>query len=80
MKAAIDKVRTTIAEMDQVTKRALGEDTGGLFGFGKKKASEAELAKEMRTLYAQGGTAWNEYVFLANENLALQFDRFEYVK
>ena len=26
------------------------------------------------------GNAWNEYVMLANEDLALQFDRFEYIK
>mmetsp|Transcript_19482 Transcript_19482/g.53617 ORF Transcript_19482/g.53617 Transcript_19482/m.53617 type:complete len:322 (+) Transcript_19482:482-1447(+) len=80
MKTAVDKVRETTQAMELVTKQALGQDSGGFFGLGKKKVSEAELAKQMRQLYAQGGTAWNEYVYAANENLALQFDRFEYIQ
>ena len=81
MKAAVEKLRSTVSEMETVAKQALGEDTGGgFFGMGKKKYSEAELAQKMRTLYAEGGNAYNEYVYAANEDLALQFDKFEYVK
>eukprot|EP00527_Entomoneis_sp_CCMP2396_P009234 CAMPEP_0198138184 /NCGR_PEP_ID=MMETSP1443-20131203/1601_1 /TAXON_ID=186043 /ORGANISM="Entomoneis sp., Strain CCMP2396" /LENGTH=251 /DNA_ID=CAMNT_0043799851 /DNA_START=46 /DNA_END=801 /DNA_ORIENTATION=- len=79
MKAAVASLRSTVSEMNSVVKQASGEDKGGFLGRGKKKVSEAELAQQMRTLYAQGGNAWNEYVFAANENLALQFDKFEYV-
>ena len=82
MKASVTKLRSIIAEMDGLTKQALGQDTGGgFFGLGgKKKVNEAELLQQMRVLYAQGGNAWNEYIFAANDELALQFDRFEYVK
>ncbi|KAL7572317.1 hypothetical protein ACA910_017914 [Epithemia clementina (nom. ined.)] len=82
MKEAVAKLRTIVAEMEATTKQALGQDGGGgFFGFGgKKKVNEAELMQKMRALYAEGGNAWNEYIFAANDELALQFDRFDYVK
>ena len=82
MKEAVVKLRSTISEMDATTKIALGEDTGGgFFGLGgKKKVNEAELIQKMRILYAEGGNAWNEYVYAVNDGLALQFERFDYIK
>jgi hypothetical protein len=81
MKAAVEKLREIIGEMQSVTRQALGEEkSGGLFGLGAKKPSQEELAKQIRQLYVEGGNAWNEYVFAANENLALQYDKFNFVK
>ena len=82
MKASVDKLREIVGQMQSVSKQALGEETGGggFFGFGAKKPSETELKQKMKELYVQGGNAWNEYVFAANDSLALQFDRFEYIK
>ena len=82
MKEAVEKLREVVKEMNVVAKQGLGEESsgGGFFGFGAKKASEAELKQKIRELYVAGGNAWNEFVFAANEDLALQFGRLEYVK
>lgn len=73
--------REIIQEMQSVAKQALGEgSSGGLFGIGGKKATPAESSKRMKELYVKGGNVWNQYILAANDNLALQFDRFEYVK
>jgi hypothetical protein len=74
--------RDIINEMQSVAKQALGEEStgGGLFGLGAKKPSTPELSKRMKELYVKGGNVWNQYILAANDNLALQFDRFEYVK
>jgi hypothetical protein len=80
MQGAVQKMRTVVKEMQDVVNETLGEEKGGFFGIGAKKANPAESAKKLRQLYVQGGNAWNEYVFAANENLALQFDKFEFIK
>ena len=82
MKDSIEKVREAVKEMNLLAKQGTGEVSagGGLFGLGGKKPSEAELKQKIKQLYVVGGNAWNEYVLAANENLALQFDRFEFVK
>ena len=82
MKESVEKLRGIVKDMQSVAKQGLGEETagGGFFGFGAKKPSDAELRQKIKELYVAGGNAWNEYVFAANENLALQFDRFDYVK
>ena len=82
MKEAVEKMRGVVNDMQSVAKQALGEETsgGGLFGFGAKKLSEGEAKQKIRELYVAGGNAWNEYIYYANEDLALQFDRLEYVK
>jgi len=80
MQDAVSRVRTVVEEMQTVCRQALGEEKGGLFGFGAKKVDKNESAKKLRELYVKGGNAWNEYVLAANENLALQFDRFDYIK
>jgi len=81
MQAAVAELRDVVQEMQKTARTALGEEsTGGFFGLGAKKPSEAELSKKMRELYVAGGNAWNKYVKEANDELALQFDRFEYIK
>jgi len=81
MQEAISRVREVVEEMQSVSRQALGEEkSGGLFGLGAKKVDKNESAKKLRELYVKGGNAWNEYVLAANENLAMQFDKFEFVK
>ena len=81
MQAKVAKMRTVVESMQSVSRQALGEEGGGgFFGLGAKKPNESELAKQMRQLYVEGGNTWNEYVALANDELPLQFDRFEYIK
>jgi hypothetical protein len=80
MQAAVADLREIVKEMQKVSRQALGEEKGGLFGLGAKKPNEAELSKKMKELYVKGGNAWNEYVLAANDELALQFERFEYIK
>jgi phytoene dehydrogenase-like protein len=80
MQGAVQKMRSVVKEMQGVVNETLGEEKGGFFGIGTKKANPADSAKKLRQLYVQGGNAWNEYVFAANENLALQFDKFEFIK
>ncbi len=80
MQAAVAKVRNVVNEMQSICKQALGEESsGGLFGFGAKKVDKAALAGQIRSLYVEGGNAWNEYVLAANDELALQFDRFPFI-
>lgn len=80
MKAAVENLRAAVQGMSSTAKLALGEEkSGGLFGFGGKKPSASELAKQMRDYYVAGGNAFNEYIYAANEDLALQFDRFPFV-
>lgn len=81
MQSFVNQEREIINEMQRIAKQALGEEvSGGFFGLGAKKADPAELSKKMKELYVSGGNTWNEYLLAANDNLALQFDRFEYVK
>lgn len=80
MQAAVTKMRGVVEEMESLAAQALGEEKTGLFGFGAKKVDKSQLAKQLRDLYVQGGNAYNEYVVAANDNLALQFDKFPYIK
>jgi hypothetical protein len=81
MKDAVAKMRSVVQEMETIASEALGESTsGGLFGLGAKKMDKTEAAKKLRALYVEGGNAYNEYILLANDNLALQFDKLAYIK
>ena len=81
MKAEVEVLRETVAEMSLTAQQALGEvSTGGFFGLGGKKPSQAELAKKLRKLYIDGGNAYNKYVFLANEELPLQLNKLPYLR
>lgn len=67
--------------MNSAAKLALGEEKsgGGLFGFGAKAPSQVELAQQVRELYIKGGNAYNQYVFLANDDLPVQFKRLPFL-
>jgi hypothetical protein len=81
MKACVETLRSSVEGMQSTARLALGEEkTGGFFGLGSKKPSEAELLKTLRQYYVQGGNAYNEYVFAANDELALKFDKLSFIK
>mmetsp|Transcript_7195 Transcript_7195/g.13239 ORF Transcript_7195/g.13239 Transcript_7195/m.13239 type:complete len:258 (-) Transcript_7195:168-941(-) len=82
MQAQADKIRSVIDEMSLTARQGLGEESGGgFFGFGAKKPSQAELAKRVRQLYVEGGNAYNEYIFAANEEpLPLNVEKLPYLK
>lgn len=81
MQEAVNKVRDVVEEMQKVARLGSGEEkAGGLFGLGAKKVDKNECAKKLRELYVQGGNAWNEYILASNDNLPLQFDRFDFIK
>ncbi len=68
--------------LNTAAKVALGEEKagGGFLGFGGKKApTQNELAKEVRELYIKGGNTWNQYVYLANDDLPVQLKRLPYL-
>ena len=80
MQAEVEKLREVVEAMKKTAGEALGEESGGgLFGFGGKKASEDELRKRIRQLYVEGGTAYNRYLFAANEELPVAFAKLPYM-
>ena len=82
MQEAVSRVREIVEEMQKVARLGSGEEKAGglLFGLGAKKVDKNECAKKLRELYVQGGNAWNEFILASNDNLPLQFDRFDFVK
>lgn len=81
MTTASSKLREVIDGMNLAAREGLGEvSSGGLFGLGAKKPSQAELSKRVRQLYVEGGNAYNEYIFAANEELPLSLDKLPYLK
>lgn len=70
-----------VDRMNTIAKIGLGEEkvSGGFLGFGAKAPSQTELAKELRELYMKGGNAWNQYIFLANDDLPVQLKRLPYL-
>lgn len=80
MKACVETLRSSVEGMQATARLALGEEkSGGFFGLGSKKTPEAELLKALRQYYVQGGNAYNEYVFAANDELALKFDKLSFI-
>jgi hypothetical protein len=82
MKVEVEALRTIVEEMGSTARQALGDESGGggLFGLvGGKKLSKGELQKKMRELYGKGGGIWNQYIFVANEELPLQFKKLPYL-
>lgn len=81
MSAEADKLREVIDGMNRAAREGLGEESGGgLFGLGAKKPSQAELLKRVRQLYVEGGNAYNQYCFHANDELPLSLARLPYLK
>ena len=81
MKAEVEKLREVVEGMNTAAKLALGEEKsgGGLFGLGGKTPSQGELAKRVQDLYVQGGNAYNQYVFAANDGLPVQLQKLPYL-
>jgi len=71
MKAEVETLREVVERMNKAARSATGEEKsgGGMFGIGSKAPSQGELAKEVKELYMKGGTAYNQYAYLANEGL-----------
>ena len=81
MKAEVEKLREVVEGLNKAAKIATGEEKsgGGLFGIGGKAPSSGELAKQAKDLYLQGGNAYNQYVFLANEGRPAQLAKIPFL-
>ena len=81
MRKSVDKMREVMVGINAAARAASGEESGGggLFGLGGKKASPKELAITIRKLYLEGGQAYNQYIFDANEELPLQLKKLPYL-
>lgn len=81
MKSKVEVLREVVNGMNSCAKQALGEENagGGLFGIGAKKPSQAELAKTVRELYVKGGNAYNEFIYAANDELPIQYNKLPYL-
>ena len=81
MKKEVDELRAVVQGMSSLAKQALGEETasGGFLGLGKKQPSKSEIANKMKELYIAGGTAWNRYIFAANEGLPVTLSKLPYL-
>jgi hypothetical protein len=81
MQQETEKIKEVIEGINLAAREGLGEESGGgLFGLGAKKPSQAELAKRVRQLYIEGGNAWNQYIFAANEELPISLKKLPYLK
>lgn len=81
MKAEVETLREVVEGMSKAARLATGEEKGGggLFGIGGKAPSQAELVKEVKSLYMKGGTAYNQYAALANEGLPVQLAKIPFL-
>ena len=80
MKAEVEKMREVINEMNKTARIALGEEkSGGMFGMGGKAPTQAELAKRLQQLYAEGGNAYNQYCYAANDGLPVQLSKLPFL-
>ena len=81
MKKEVDELRAVVQGMSSLAKQALGEETasGGFLGLGKKQPSKSEISNKMKELYIAGGTAWNRYIFAANEGLPVTLSKLPYL-
>lgn len=81
MQAEVAKLRETVQGLNKVARVASGEEksSGGLFGMGGKTPSKGELGKQVQELYLQGGNAYNQYVFLANDGLPVQLNKLPFL-
>lgn len=81
MKQEVETLRSVVQEMQSLSKQALGEETpsGGLFGMGAKKLGSNEISNRMKTLYLDGGNAYNRYVLAANEGLPVQLKKLPFL-
>ena len=83
MQAEVEKMRQVVQGIHMTSLVALGEEkpqgSGGFFGLGAKVPTQSELSKRVRDLYVQGGNAFNQYAFYANEGLPVQLNKIPYL-
>ena len=79
MQAEVTKLREIVATMNKSARIALGEEKSGGGLFGGSGPSQAELKKQVQELYLQGGNAFNQYVYVANEGLPIQLTKLPYL-
>ena len=81
MRKSVEKMREVVTGINAAAREASGEESGGggLFGLGSKKASPKELAVTIRKLYLEGGQAYNQYIFDANDDLPVQLKKLPYL-
>jgi hypothetical protein len=81
MKKEVDELRSIVEDMSSLARQALGEESvgGGFFGLGKKQPSKSEISQKLKELYIAGGTAWNRYVFAANDGLPVTLNKLPYL-
>ena len=81
MKEQVEIMRRVVKEMNTSAKIALGEEKseGGLFGLGAKKPSQTELLQNVRKLYVEGGNAYNQYIYDANDGLPVTLQKLPYL-
>ncbi len=81
MREQTEILKEVVDGMNSAAKLALNEEKtgGGFFGFGAKSPSQLELAQQVRELYIKGGNAWNQYVFISNDELPVQLKKLPYL-
>lgn len=81
MKEQTDILKEVVVGMNSAALVALGEVKvgGGFFGFGSKVPSQLELAQQVRELYIKGGNAWNQFIFISNDELPVQLQKLPYL-
>jgi hypothetical protein len=82
MQEQVAALREVVTGINRAALEALGEETGGggFLGFGSKKPSQAELSQTVRALYVKGGNAYNQYIFVANDELPTFLKKLPYLK
>jgi hypothetical protein len=81
MKKEVDEIRSIVQQMESLAKQGLGEESagGGFLGLGKKQPSKSEISNKLKELYIAGGTAYNKYVFAANDGLPVTLNKLPYL-
>jgi hypothetical protein len=82
MQKEVAELRSVVDGMKSIARQATGEETdnsGGLFGIGKKQPSKSELSNKIKELYIIGGTSWNKYIFAANDGLPVSLNKLPYL-
>lgn len=81
MQDQVALMREALEGIKKGADEALGEGGGGgLLGFGGKKRSESEIAKDVRMFYGKIGSAYNQYIFDANDELPITLSKLPFLK
>lgn len=82
MRQHVEALRDVVQKMNIASREALGEDLGGggMFGLGGKKSSPSELSQQVKELYVLGGNEWNQFIYAANDELPLRFNKLPFLQ